>query len=270
MAPDESPFATGRGPWLARLGNLRNVVRQEVVTRQLAAHLHEPPARAVDVGAGQGTQTVALAERGLDVDAVEPDPEMREALRQTLSGRHLTGAVRVLAGAVGDLPPEARRTAYDVVLCHGVLMYLPEPRAAVRELGALVAPGGLLSVVTRNAEAMAWRPALRRDWEATLGTLADLDAARAEGASPGYDNELGVRARADWREQLVRLLEQEDLTVEAWYGVRVATDGVAVDEPVPGAAELARLLDAEERLGRTDPYRRLGTLMHLVARRPAA
>ncbi len=36
---------------VARLGNLRNVVRQELISRQLADHLPSPPARILDVGA---------------------------------------------------------------------------------------------------------------------------------------------------------------------------------------------------------------------------
>ena len=44
---------------VARLGNLRNVVRQELISRQLADHLPAPPARILDVGAGQGTKRFA-------------------------------------------------------------------------------------------------------------------------------------------------------------------------------------------------------------------
>ena len=62
--------------------------------------------------------------------------------------------------------------------------------------------------------------------------------------------------------------ERERLRVEQWYGIRVATDDVAVDTPAPPPDELARILEVETRLGRTDPYRRLGTLVHVVAHAP--
>ncbi|GAA2151988.1 hypothetical protein [Humibacillus xanthopallidus] len=57
-------FLPGQDAWLQRLGNLRNVVRQEVVARQLAPHLPAPPATVLDVGAGQGTQALRLAALG--------------------------------------------------------------------------------------------------------------------------------------------------------------------------------------------------------------
>jgi len=54
-----------------------------------------------------------------------------------------------------------------------------------------------------------------------------------------------------------------------WYGVRVFTDQTPdhVGPPVDGR-QLAQLLDAEERAGRTDPYRAVAALLHLVGTRP--
>ena len=55
-------FSVGEESWRAGLGTLRQVVRQELVTRQLAAHLTAGrPMRVLDVGCGQGTQVLALA-----------------------------------------------------------------------------------------------------------------------------------------------------------------------------------------------------------------
>jgi S-adenosylmethionine-dependent methyltransferase len=57
--------------WQARLGKLRDVVRQELVARQLAAELPPPPVRIIDCGGGQGTQALRLARRGYEVTGVE-------------------------------------------------------------------------------------------------------------------------------------------------------------------------------------------------------
>jgi protein-L-isoaspartate O-methyltransferase len=69
----DSTFGGGRPGWLDGLGNVRNVVRQEMIARQLDKHLPEPAARVLDVGAGQGTQFIRLARAGHRVLAVEPD-----------------------------------------------------------------------------------------------------------------------------------------------------------------------------------------------------
>lgn len=259
-------FAQGREPWLARQGNLRNVVRQELVGRQLAVHLPAAPASVLDVGAGQGTQAIRLARLGFDVLAAEPDAEMRDAFAEA-AGRESADVrerLRCVAAGFGDLADAVSGRAFDVVLCHGVLMYLPEPGPAVVALSDLVAPGGVLSLVARNAAGMALRPGLRRQWADVLDLLDE-----AEQPVPHYVNELGVQARADRLEELASYVSGRRMHVEAWYGIRVLTDGVAVDEPAPSDPdELDALLAAEERMGRTDPYRRVATLLHLIGRRP--
>jgi S-adenosylmethionine-dependent methyltransferase len=264
----DNTFVAGQDPWLERLGNLRNVVRQEMVTRQLAAHLPRGPLRVLDVGAGQGTQALRLVRLGHSVTAVEPDARMRAAFEQEAAGltpdqrRH----VSLLATDLAGLASVTRPTAYDVVMCHGVLMYLPESRAAVEALARRVAPAGIVSIVARNGDAMAWRPAGRHDWPAALAMLDETRRASVEGRDARYRNEIGVEARADTLASLTHDCDAAGLQVTAWYGIRVATDDVPVDEPSPSGTELADLLDVEERLGSTDPYRALGTLVHVIAR----
>src|SRR3954451_13507327 len=107
-------------------------------------------------------------------------------------------------------------------------MYLPDPEPVVVALSDLVAPGGVLSLLARNADAMALRPGLRRQWADVLDLLEEARQPR-----PHYVNEIGVRARADRLEELASYISRRRMHVEAWYGVRVLTDGVPVGEPTP-------------------------------------
>jgi S-adenosylmethionine-dependent methyltransferase len=279
-ASTDGTFSIGQASWLARLGNLRNVVRQELISRQLAEHLPPPSARILDVGAGQGTQAIRLAADGHWVTAVEPDAEMRERFAQeaarqpeavqarlTLRAGRLGALAQAVDDSGGNRAPGPR---YDAVLCHGVLMYLPSPRAAVAELADLVAPGGLLAIAARGAAFLPWRPLLRRDWVGVGAAFDEIDSAAREGRHARYVNEIGSPARADSVEELTALCEAAGLRFESWYGVRIATDDQDVTASPPAdAAELGAIFDLEERLGRTDPYRQLAALFHLIARRPA-
>jgi SAM-dependent methyltransferase len=268
-----SAFTTGLDPWLERLGNLRNVVRQEVVARQLAAHLPSTgdPLRVLDVGAGQGTQAIRLARLGHTVTAIEPSARMRVAFEHAAAALEDDAGERVtlLSGDVTELSSVTDPAAYDLVLCHGVLMYLPQSRPAVAELARCAAPGALVSVVARNADALAWRPASRHDWAAALAMFDEQHRAANEGRDPLYRNEIGVPARADRLAELTDSFGSAGLHVERWYGIRIASDDVPVDVPAPPPDELARILEVEERLGSTDPYRSLGTLVHVIGRAPA-
>jgi SAM-dependent methyltransferase len=264
-------FDHGRAGWLDGLGKVRNVVRQELIARQLDQHLDGRPARILDVGAGQGTQTIRLASRGHLVVAVEPDETMRAALAAALSREpdELRTRVDVRAGSIADLAAVTQGEQFDAVLAYGVLMYLPKGTTALTALASHVAPGGLLAVAVRTTTSAIWREAARQDWPGALAAFAELDSARLEERDMRYTNEIGAPARADDFERLVTTGAAAGLELEQWYGVRIAVDLAEVDPPPPDdPACLATLLDVEERLGSTDPYRALGQLIHLVLRRP--
>lgn len=258
-----STFAAGEQEWRARLGTLRQVVRQELVSRQLARHVPDRPARRIlDLGCGQGTQLLALARRGHAVTGVDAS----EALLADL-GRALRAEQQAVRDRVQLRRGDVLRTAdlfepasFDVVLCHGVLMYLPEPGPLLDAISGVIAPGGLLSVLVRNGDALAMRPGLAGDWH----------SAQAAFAATGYVNRIGVQARADRRRELTADLAARQLAVRAWYGVRVFTDSADDDAPVPDVGELELILSCEERAGRSDPYRAVAALLHLIAERSAA
>src|SRR5580700_3876927 len=198
-AAGESTFGAGRPAWLGRLGNVRNVVRQEMISRQLDRHLPEHPARVLDVGAGQGTQSIRLARAGHHVLAVEPDPDMRAAFEDALGTEPGQVRDRVLLrdGSVGSLAAVTGGEAYDVVLLMGVLMYLPASPPVIAELAAHVTPGGFLALAARTTTSALWRPAARQDWQAALAAFDEHDLALAQRRDMRYTNEIGAPARAD-------------------------------------------------------------------------
>ncbi|MGH3394701.1 MAG: class I SAM-dependent methyltransferase, partial [Streptosporangiaceae bacterium] len=182
-------FTAGEEKWRARLGTLRQVVRQELVSRQLAGHVPDRPRRRIlDVGCGQGTQLLELARRGHDLTGLDSSDALLADLDRSLSAEPpaLRDRVRVVRGDALAVAAEFGAGQFDVVLCHGVLMYVEDPAPLLAALAAVTAPGGLVSLLVRNGDALAMRPGLRRDWAA----VAD-----AFGATT-YQNRLGVLARA--------------------------------------------------------------------------
>jgi S-adenosylmethionine-dependent methyltransferase len=269
-AGSESTFGDGRSAWLGRLGNVRNVVRQEMISRQLDKHLRMPSARVLDVGAGQGTQSIRLARVGHQVLAVEPDPAMRSIFLAALAAEpvEVQDRVTLCQGSVGSLGAVTGGEVYDAVLLLGVLMYLQASAPVIAEVATHVAPGGLLALAARTTTSAVWRPAARQDWQATLAAFDEHDSALAVGRGMQYINELGALARADDLETLTSAAAAYGLELENWYGVRIAVDPEELDPAPPSdPRDLAALLDAEERLGASDPYRQLGQLAHLVLRR---
>ncbi|MFC9848284.1 class I SAM-dependent methyltransferase [Streptomyces sp. NPDC060223] len=209
--------------------------------------------RVLDVGMGQGTQALRLARAGHQVTGLEQDAKMLGVAREALAAEPegIQGRVRLIEGDGRETGVHFLPGSFDVVLCHGVLMYVPDPDPLLAGLARMLAPGGLLSLLVRNADALALRPGLSGNWA----------AAQAAFDTTAYTNRLGLAVRADRLSTLTSTLAGIGAPLHAWYGVRVFTDTAADEDPVP--ADLDSLLAAEERAGRTDPYRQVAALLHL-------
>ncbi|MFF4442017.1 class I SAM-dependent methyltransferase [Streptomyces sp. NPDC001621] len=129
-----------------RLGQRYGSVPFEEVHGGVVDLLPPAPAVAVDIGSGTGRDAAALAQRGYQVVAVEPVPELREVAQRL----YQSAGVRW----VEDCLPELSRLneAFDVALLSAVWMHLPPAvrRAAMDRLAALLAPSGLLIISLRR------------------------------------------------------------------------------------------------------------------------
>jgi SAM-dependent methyltransferase len=234
------------------------VTRQ--LTEQLTAHFGaratQHPLRVLDVGCGQGTQAVRLARAGHWVTGLDSDPVTLGAAQAVLAAEppEVRERVRLLSGDGHHCGRWFGPGSFDVVLCHGVLMYLPDPGPLIASLARMLAAGGLLSLLARNRDALAMRAGLSGDWRAALQGFD----------SDHYTSRLGLTARADRLADLATTLREVAVPLRDWYGVRVFTDAMPDHAAPVDGRQLGQLLEAEERAGREDPYRQVAALLHLV------
>lgn len=140
------------------------VVAETVVTRH-------PDARSVlDVGCGTGLVGKALRQRGCSATIVGLDIS-----KASLRVARRTGAYDTLEAADLQQPLHVEENGVEVLVCAGVMTYLPEVEAVWREFARVVRPGGLV-VVTQRED--LWEP--RRcedvvDRLATEGLWTPLD-----------------------------------------------------------------------------------------------
>jgi S-adenosylmethionine-dependent methyltransferase len=242
--------------------SVKGYVRTHVMLEQLRQHLPAPPASVLDVGGGAGHQSFPLARSGYEVTLLDSSPAMLDRARRRLE----------------ELPAEARRQValvlgdgehaeevlvgrrFAAVLCHGVLGYLEQPEPLVDQLCRCAGAGGIVSIMTGNAKAMAVRPALERRWE---DALASFDTRTEIGV-------LGVPSRADTVEELSELMQSRGVDPVGWYGVWLFVDwlefsGAEVDPD--DATQVAAAAAVELEASRRDPYRQLSRVFHLVGRK---
>ena len=237
-------------------GSLRGRVRTHVIHEHLRHHLRPAPQQVVDIGGGAGNQSLPLARAGHEVTIVDPSSAMleRAAQRLTTEDDAVAARVRLVEASGEDAPKTLDGAVFDAVLCHGVLMYLDDPKPLVSAFCELTGPAGVVSIVAKNAEVMAMRHAHEGDW---AGAIAAFDNDR-------QINGLGVDTRGDRIDHLSTLIAGRGVEPVAWYGVRLFTDG----GPRSTRHDPEDLvLRAELMASQRDPYRRLSRLFHLVGRR---
>jgi S-adenosylmethionine-dependent methyltransferase len=212
--------------------------------------------QVVDAGGGTGGFAVPLAEAGCTVTVVDPSPDSLAALSRRAGERDLEDRIRALQGDLDDLPTLVAPGSADLVLCHSVLQMVDDPAAALRAVAGVLRPGGRLSLLVGNRDAVVFARALAGRPDEAAHALADPDG--RWGPSDGVPRR--------WTpDQIVDLVTAAGLDVEQLHGVRVVADLIpsAALELEPGAP--AALLALERALAERPPFRDLATSLHLLA-----
>jgi 2-polyprenyl-3-methyl-5-hydroxy-6-metoxy-1,4-benzoquinol methylase len=184
---------------------------------------------ALDGGCGGGQLVAALAERGYTTSGFDISQGMVDTTQALLASKGLHADVRT--ASADALPYETGRFA--VVTGLGLIEYLPDPRAAVRELARVVAPGGRLVVTAPNP--------LR------LGYVADpIGAVMGLVRKPEH----GYRRHYLTGKQLRRAVEDVGLRVDELQGHGLGRFSIA-GRPLQSEEQAIRLSDRlEQRLPR--------------------
>ncbi len=143
--------------------------------------------KVLDLGAGTGKLTTRLVERGLDVVAVDPIPEMLEVLRASLP------ETRALLGTAEEIP--LQDNSVDAVLVAQAWHWV-DPERAIPEVARVLRPGGRLGLVWNTRDE-------RLGWVRELGQIigTDGDRSRFDVTLPAPFNE-PQRHQVEWTNYL--------------------------------------------------------------------
>jgi SAM-dependent methyltransferase len=198
-----------------------------------------PDDQTIDLGAGAGHATLAIAPHVARVTAVDPTPEMLTVAARLASQRGVTNVAYVQARA-DSLPfPDA---TFDLAVSRFSIHHWPDPPAALREVARVLRPGGravlidlvapedghldaflnAVEVLRDPTHARSLRPS---DWRAALsGAGLSGDLVREWRFRQATEAWLARAAAATWRAVAAhRLLREAPTAARAAF--EIAADG---------------------------------------------
>ncbi|MFD1814251.1 class I SAM-dependent methyltransferase [Rhodococcus gannanensis] len=122
------------------------------ITDWVAGHASAPVRSVVDIGAGTGTGTVALARRfdGADLIAIDRWPTMIDRLRATAAAHGLDGRLRIVEADLDAAWPSDAR-GVDVAWASASLHEVADPDRLLRGVRDALTPDGVLAVVEMDS-----------------------------------------------------------------------------------------------------------------------
>ncbi|MGO2391996.1 MULTISPECIES: methyltransferase domain-containing protein [unclassified Halomonas] len=213
--------------------------------------------KVLDVGGGLGQQAAWFAERGHAVTMSEPSEDMLNYAKhwhrdaKSLPEEAVTYVQAPLQSLVDQAPGP-----WALITCHAVLEWLGDPRAAVAALSTLLAPGGQLSLMVFNRDALRFSNAVKGNLEKALSDRL-AGKGKRQRLTP-----ISPVTHAD----IEQWSAENGLRIEAVAGIRVFQDYLR--QPPTTPVERETLLELEKQYCRQDPHWRLGRYLLYTLSKP--
>ena len=245
----------------APLGRLRSGLTLHYLGRHLDGR--PAPLAVLDAGTGTGSYAFPLAQEGHHVCLLDVSASMLDVARRNAADLDpaLLERLDFCQASAHEAPALYGPDHFDLILCHTLLEYVPDPRDLLRALVVSLKPGGLLSLLAVNPHADALRWALAK---------GDLEQARqALGQTRSSTTLFGVNRQVYTGQALHQVLAELGIEALASYGVRVFADYLPADR-LADAAFVDQLWTLERDAGLLEPYAQVARYNLLVGLKPAA
>jgi ubiquinone/menaquinone biosynthesis C-methylase UbiE len=122
--------------------------RLEIVLRWIDELAMPAGKKVLEIGCGSGRCTVALAQRGYLVQAIDSVAGMLDSTQQLAVQAGVRSSISTSLGDAHNLA--FQDSSFGLVLAIGVIPYLHCPQKALREMARVLKPGGFLLITAGN------------------------------------------------------------------------------------------------------------------------
>ena len=220
---------------------------------QAAQSLH-----VLDLGCGTGAIAVRLARLGFNVTLLDASESMLDFAKRAAQEAGVTGKIALKHGDAGQFADLFDAESFDVILCHNILEYIDDPRAALRGAARILRDrSSIISILVRNQAGEVLKAAMQ---DGDL-TASEQNLTAEWGREPLY----GGRVRLFATESLRAMLLESSLAAIAERGVRVISD--YLPPRISRNDEYNRIFELERKLGRLPEFAAVARYTQCLAHR---
>jgi S-adenosylmethionine-dependent methyltransferase len=230
----------------------------------LSRHLpkSERPLHFLDVGSGNGLDSIYYAQQGHRITLIDHSPAMLEEARARAVAAGVDDQASYHLASVAEIPSLLSAARFDVVLCHGVAHYVEDLASLLRCICHPLRSGGMLSLISINRYSEPYREALL--WR-------DMDAAQARlNAQTAESSVFGTSIRLRTARQVIDQLDEGGCTLVSQYGVRCVNDYISDNDIKHDPVFFRELERLEKAISGQYPYYLLARDFQIIARRSPA
>ena len=240
-------------PW----GRLQNSTRMYNLRRHLSEHFTKRKLDILDIGGGNGVETLPLTLDGHRLTVLDSSPKMLADGRQQSAEFNPANQITTIEGSVLDLTKLVTTNSYDLLIFHNVVQYLAEADvpAVFASFHRVLRAGGMLSIGSVNRYAQPLRFAIHHNFEQAL---AHVDTKHVY--AKAFDHTVRVYAA----EEISDLLANAGFTQIAHCGVRVFLDYIKDNTPKFDPEKYAQIELLERQLSGRFPYKHTAHSFQLI------
>lgn len=224
----------------------------------VARHLGSPPLRVLDVGGGNGVNSIYYAKQGHFVTLFDCSPAMLNEARVSAEEEGVIDRLTVVEGDADAFQNQFDEQQFDLIICHLMIEMVADSHALLREMCKVLAPGGFLSVLDVNRYSQTFVEAcIEKNLAAAI---------KAVGITEYYHRWVDRVVPRFSAEDIIEQLGPNGCSLAGQYGVSCITHWLP-NEPKFEPGYLAELEKLERRLTDTYPYYLLARCYQVIARK---
>lgn len=233
--------------------SVKGELRLQLLQEDLKSLHQSDPLTIWDAGCGMGQMALWFAEAHHDLVLCDLSVKMLKQAQTAFENANLNA--RFLQGAAQEMAPSLPQ--FDLVLCHAVLEWLAKPEQSLQAIAEKVRPGGYLSLLFYNRNAMVYTNVLKGEWRLKF-ILENAYLGKGKGLTPPHPQ---------FPSEVEQWLIQWGFDIKTQTGIRVFHDYMPPE--VRARSDLDELVALEKAYCRRPNFRHMGRYIHVLAQRPS-